>query len=293
MKIILFGCDGQVGREITYVFQNSPEFLPINRQKVDLNIPQQIQECIREIKPDIVINAAAYTAVDKAESEPELAQQINGLAPKIIAEETEKIKAKFVHISTDYVFDGRANKPYLETDDTNPLGVYGKTKLEGEENIKAISSNFVIIRTAWVYGRYGKSNFVKTMLKLGQQRDTIRVVMDQTGCPTLAENIATVIKKLIETRGKDSQQEIYHLTDLGVCSWYDFAVNIIKNARQKGYDLKVKELLPILTEEYPTPAKRPAYSVLNTSKIRKEYNLTLPYWLESLERYFYSSYNGL
>lgn len=286
MKIILFGSEGQVGKEITQLYQDLPYFYPINRQQVDLNLEQKIRECLREIKPDIVINAAAYTAVDRAESEPELALQINGLAPKIIAEEAEKIKAKFIHISTDYVFDGRANKPYLETDKTNPLGVYGKTKLQGEENIRAISSNFVIIRTAWVYGKYGKSNFVKTMLKLGQERETIRVVMDQIGCPTLAENIAKVIKKIIETRGKDSQQEIYHLTDLGVCSWYDFAVNIIKNAHQRRYDLRVKEIVPILTEEYPTPAKRPAYSVLNTSKIRREYDLTLPYWLESLERYF-------
>lgn len=288
-KILLFGSNGQVGTELSHILPNLGELIPINRDLVDLTSETDIRNCIREYQPQFIVNAAAYTAVDKAESESSTAYQINAIAPSLMAEESKKINAQFIHISTDYVFDGKANKPYLESDLVNPLGVYGKSKLEGEEKIKENCDNYIILRTAWVYGKYGKGNFVKTMLRVGEERETIKVVMDQIGCPTHAEDIAIVIGKIIEgNQGEKSRQETYHFSNLGVCSWYDFAVNILRKARQLGYPLKVKEIMPIATEEYPTVAQRPAYSVLNSRKIREEYKISGDYWLDSLEKYFQS-----
>lgn len=286
-KILLFGSLGQVGTELTYTLPHMGELIKLDRTVLDLTNDDKIRQTIHEIKPDIIVNSAAYTAVDKAESQPDLAYQINSIVPKIIAEESDKIKAKFIHISTDYVFDGKANIPYLETDLTNPLGVYGKSKLLGEENIKKYTDNYIILRTAWVYGIYGKGNFLKTMIKLGQEREQIKVVIDQVGCPTYGEDIALLINKLItQFYGEKNTQKIYHFTNLGVCSWYDFAVNILKSAEKLGYDLKVKEILPINTSEYPTPAKRPAYSVLNTKKISQDLDFIPTYWQDSLTKYF-------
>ncbi|WPF90192.1 dTDP-4-dehydrorhamnose reductase [Cyanobacterium aponinum AL20118] len=286
-KILLFGSNGQVGTELSTHLSKIGDLTLINRSIVDLTSQKDVRNCIRDCKPQFIVNAAAYTAVDKAESEPQLAQQINAIAPQIIAEESNKINAQFIHISTDYVFDGKSNIPYLESDNTNPLGVYGKSKLQGEENIKENSDNYIILRTAWVYGKYGKGNFLKTMLRVGEERDILKVVIDQIGCPTYAEDIAIIIKKIIEqNKGEKYRQDIYHFTNLGVCSWYDFAVNIFRQARKLNYPLKVKEIIPISTAEYPTPAQRPAYSVLNTRKIRNNYNINGDYWLESLERYF-------
>lgn len=286
-KILLFGSLGQVGSELSQILTPIGDVIRCDRTLVNLCKEEEIRQCIRENKPQIIVNAAAYTAVDKAESEPELAHQINSIAPQIMAEEMEKIKGKLIHISTDYVFDGKANIPYKETDLTNPLGVYGKTKLEGEENIKKINGSFIIIRTPWVYGSYGKGNFVKTMLRLGKEREKINVVMDQIGCPTYAEDIAKIIGKMVEENSTEkTHQEIYHFSNRGVCSWYDFAVNIFSQARELGYDLAVKEVNPIATSEYPTPAQRPNYSVLNTSKISQDYNFQPPYWRDSLKKYF-------
>lgn len=286
-KILLFGSNGQVGTELSHILPKIGELIPINRDLVDLTSEIDIRQCIQENQPQFIVNAAAYTAVDKAESESELAYQINAIAPSLIAEESNKIRAKFIHISTDYVFDGKSNKPYLESDLVNPLCVYGKSKLEGEEKIREKCEDYIILRTAWVYGKYGKGNFVKTMLRVGEGRETLKVVMDQIGCPTYAEDIALIIGKMIEqNQGEKSHQETYHFSNLGVCSWYDFAVNIFRKAKKLGYPLKVKEIIPIATEEYPTPAKRPAYSVLNTSKIRNEYNISGDYWLDSLDKYF-------
>ncbi len=287
LKILLFGSNGQVGTELNPILANIGELISINRDLVDLTSETDIRHCIQENQPQFIVNAAAYTAVDKAESESELAFQINAIAPSIIAEESNKIKAQFIYISTDYVFSGKSNKPYLESDLVNPLGVYGKSKLEGEENIRKNCDNYIILRTAWVYGKYGKGNFAKTMLRVGGERETLKVVMDQIGCPTYAEDIALIIGKIIEqNQGEKSCQETYHFSNLGVCSWYDFAVNIFRQARKLGYSLTVKEIIPIATEEYPTLAQRPAYSVLNTAKIRNDYNITGNYWLDSLERYF-------
>ncbi|MGI0481282.1 dTDP-4-dehydrorhamnose reductase [Geminocystis sp. CENA526] len=286
-KILLFGSQGQVGTELTYTLPHIGDLIKFDRTSLDLTNEEKLRETIHTIKPDIIVNSSAYTAVDKAESELNLAYQINSIVPQIMAQESAKIKAKLIHISTDYVFDGKANTPYLETDLTNPLGVYGKSKLAGEENIKQNTDNYIILRTAWVYGVYGKGNFLKTMMRLAKEREEIKVVIDQIGCPTYAEDIALVINKLIsQLSNEKNSQKTYHFTNLGVCSWYDFAVNIIKLARKLGYDLTVKEILPISTSEYPTPAKRPAYSVLNTRKISQDLDFIPTYWQDSLTKYF-------
>ncbi len=282
-KLLLIGSKGQVGQELMQILTNLGDLISVDRTTLDLTNSAMISSIIEQNKPDIIVNSAAYTAVDKAESEPELAQQINAIAPKLIAEECTKIGAKLIHISTDYVFDGTKNTPYLETDLTNPMSVYGKSKLEGEENIKQTGCNYIILRTAWVYGVFGKGNFVKTMLRLGKEREQLKVVMDQVGTPTHAQDIAQTIANLINQISHENQvQKTYHFTNLGVCSWYDFAVTIFEEAKKRGYPLTVKEVIPITTPEYPTPAKRPAYSVLSTKKITTDLDSYPNYWRNSL-----------
>ncbi len=284
-KILLIGSKGQVGSELSKTLSQIGELIYTNRQELDLTNSAHLRDLIQNVKPNIIVNSAAYTAVDKAESESELAYQINAIAPQIIAEEAEKLGSVFLHISTDYVFDGKKNTPYVETDITNALGVYGKSKLAGEENLKATNARFIILRTAWVYGVYGKGNFAKTMLRLGAEREQLKVVIDQIGCPTCAEDIAETITLMIpQILDKKDLAEIYHFTNLGVCSWYDFAVNIFRQAKQLNYPLKIKEVLPITTSEYPTPAQRPAYSVLSTRKLSNDFNFYPNYWQDSLEK---------
>jgi dTDP-4-dehydrorhamnose reductase len=283
-KILLFGSAGQVGRELNNTLKDVGTVIECNRNTVNLEDNQQIKNIIQQIKPDLIVNSAAYTAVDKAESEPQLAEQINAIAPKIMAEESEKINSKLIHISTDYVFNGEKNQPYLETDKTNPLGVYGQTKLAGEENIKNTSSDYLILRTAWVYGTYGKGNFVKTMLRLAQEKEQLNIVIDQIGSPTYAQDIAQTIKLIIPSiLSQKIVRETYHFTNLGVCSWYDFTVNIIEEAKKLDYPIKLKQILPILTSEYPTPAKRPHYSVLSTKKLINDFQIIPNYWQTSLK----------
>ena len=262
-RILLIVSEGQLGRELQQTLLSLGQVISVNRQRMDLNQPDAIRQVIREVKPDGIANAAAYTAVDKAETETDLAYAINGIAPKIMAEEAQKLGSFLLHISTDYVFDGTQNTPYQEEDLPNPLGIYGKSKLAGEQAIQQTCQRFAILRTAWVYGTYGQSNFVKTMLRLGREREEIRVVCDQVGSPTWARHIAEAIEKLL----KADVTGIYHFTNSGVASWYDFAVAIFEEARQLGFPLKVQQVVPITTAEYPTPAKRPAYSVLSTKKI--------------------------
>ncbi len=284
-KILLIGSQGQVGTELSKILPEIGEVICTHRNNLDLTNTDKLIDLIENIKPNIIVNASAYTAVDKAESEPDLAYKINTTVPQILAQESEKLNSFFLHISTDYVFDGKKNTPYLESDKTNPLGVYGKSKLAGEENIKTTNARFIILRTAWVYGIYGKGNFVKTMLRLGAEREQLKVVMDQVGCPTSAKDIATTITKIIpQILEQKEVREIYNFTNLGVCSWYDFAINIFQQAKQLNYPLKIKEVLPISTEEYPTPAKRPHYSVLNTRKLSDNFNFYPDYWQESLEK---------
>ncbi len=280
-KVLLIGAKGQVGQELQVTLPQLGEVISIGREELDLNNSEKIGQLIREIHPDYLVNAAAYTAVDKAETEPDLAYSINAIAPKIMAESAEKIKAKFLHISTDYVFDGRKNTPYLETDLTNPLGVYGQSKLRGEEEIKTVNSQAIILRTAWVYGSYGKSNFVKTMLRLGKEREELKVVVDQVGSPTWAKDIATAITHLLIN--VDNPPGIYNFTNSGVASWFDLTKAIFEEAKISGIPLKIQRVIPITTAEYPTPAVRPAYSVLSGQKISQQLDYIPPYWRDSLK----------
>ncbi|MBD2600394.1 MULTISPECIES: dTDP-4-dehydrorhamnose reductase [Microcystis] len=280
-KVLLIGAKGQVGQELQVTLPYLGEVISIGREELDLNNSEKISQLIREIHPDYLVNAAAYTAVDKAETEPDLAYSINAIAPKIMAESAEKIKAKFLHISTDYVFDGRKNTPYLETDLTNPLGVYGQSKLRGEEEIKTVNSQAIILRTAWVYGSYGKSNFVKTMLRLGKEREELKVVVDQVGSPTWAKDIATAITHLLIN--VDNPPGIYNFTNSGVASWFDLTKAIFEEAKISGIPLKIQRVIPITTAEYPTPAVRPAYSVLSGQKISQQLDYIPPYWRDSLK----------
>ncbi|ELP56785.1 dTDP-4-dehydrorhamnose reductase [Microcystis aeruginosa NIES-298] len=280
-KVLLIGAKGQVGQELQVTLPYLGEVISIGREELDLTNSEKISQLIREIHPDYLVNAAAYTAVDKAETEPDLAYSINSIAPKIMAESAEKIKAKFLHISTDYVFDGRKNTPYLETDLTNPLGVYGQSKLRGEEEIKTVNSQAIILRTAWVYGSYGKSNFVKTMLRLGKEREELKVVVDQVGSPTWAKDIATAITHLLIN--VDNPPGIYNFTNSGVASWFDLTKAIFEEAKISGIPLKIQRVIPITTAEYPTPAVRPAYSVLSSQKISQQLDYIPPYWRDSLK----------
>ena len=280
-KVLLIGAKGQVGQELQVTLPSLGEVISIGREELDLTNSEKIGQLIREIHPDYLVNAAAYTAVDKAEIEPELAYSINAIAPKIMAESAEKIQAKFLHISTDYVFDGRKNTPYLETDLTNPLGVYGQSKFRGEEEIKTVNSQAIILRTAWVYGSYGKSNFVKTMLRLGKEREELKVVVDQVGSPTWSKDIATAITQLLIN--VDNPAGIYNFTNSGVASWFDLTKAIFEEAKISGIPLKIQRVIPITTAEYPTPAARPAYSVLSGQKISQQLGYIPPYWRDSLK----------
>ena len=280
-KVLLIGAKGQVGQELQLTLPPLGEVISIGREELDLTNSEKIGQLIREIHPDYLVNAAAYTAVDKAETEPDLAYSINATAPKIMAESAEKIQAKFLHISTDYVFDGRKNTPYLETDLTNPLGVYGQSKLRGEEEIKTVNSQAIILRTAWVYGSYGKSNFVKTMLRLGKEREELKVVVDQLGSPTWSKDIAAAITQLLIN--VDNPTGIYNFTNSGVASWFDLTKAIFEEAKISGIPLKIQRVIPITTAEYPTPAVRPAYSVLSGQKISQQLDYIPPYWRDSLK----------
>ncbi|MEG4217941.1 dTDP-4-dehydrorhamnose reductase [Microcoleus sp. Pol14C6] len=283
MKILLAGGSGQLAQELQPILLSSGEVIAVDRTRLDLSLPESIPQAMAEIQPDLVVNAGAYTAVDKAESEPELANAVNGIAPGILAEECEKLGASLIHFSTDYVFDGTHGSAYLETDSTNPLGTYGKSKLAGEEAIRKAGNRHIIIRTAWVYGNGGKGNFVKTMLRLGKEREEIRVVTDQIGSPTWTGDLAEAISQIIPLLGQETFGT-YQYTNSGVCSWYDFAIAIFEEAAQLGFPLKVQRVIPITTAEYPTPAKRPAFSVLSTVKISALLGTYPPHWRQGLRQ---------
>jgi len=283
MKILLAGGSGQLAQELQPILLYSGEIIAVDRTRLDLSRPESIRQAMAEIQPDLVVNAGAYTAVDKAESEPELANAVNGIAPGILAEECEKLGASLIHFSTDYVFDGSHGSAYLETDSTNPLGTYGKSKLAGEEAIRKAGNRHIIIRTAWVYGNGGKGNFVKTMLRLGKEREEIRVVADQIGSPTWTRDLAEAISQIIPLLGSETFGT-YQYTNSGVCSWYDFAIAIFEEAAKLGLPLKVQRVIPITTSEYPTPAKRPAFSVLSTVKISALLGTHPPHWRQGLRQ---------
>ncbi|MEL6440392.1 MAG: dTDP-4-dehydrorhamnose reductase [Cyanobacteria bacterium J06621_8] len=285
IKILLTGTSGQVGQELRHRLTTLGEVIAVNRQALDLSQPEQIKQLVGEIKPNIIVNAAAYTAVDRAESEPDLAMAINATAPQAIAEAAQDIGAKVLHISTDYVFNGKNSSPYLETNPTEPLGIYGRSKLLGEIGVQAHCDRHLIFRTAWVYGSRGHGNFVKTMLKLGASREELKVVADQIGSPTWSADIAQGITQLLACSLKDeSIQGIYHFTNSGVASWYDLAVATFAEARELGFPLQVKRVLPISTAEFPTPTDRPAYSVLSKAKFTAATGVVPAYWRDSLRK---------
>lgn len=283
-RILITGIDGQLGEELQRVLSGveNLELMGVGRDRLDLSLPETIRQTVRQIQPHIVVNCAAYTAVDKAESEPELAHQVNGIAPGILAEELQKLDATLIHVSTDYVFDGTQSHPYQETDPTHAIGVYGASKLAGEQAILQTDARAIILRTAWVYGVGGIGNFVKTMLRLGGDRPELRVVADQIGSPTWTGDIANAIAGLIAQHRDLSG--IYHFTNSGVASWYDFAVAIFEEAQKLEFPLSIERVIPITTAEYPTPAKRPAFSVLAGQKIASVLGQPAPHWRHSLRQ---------
>jgi dTDP-4-dehydrorhamnose reductase len=280
--ILLTGANGQVGWELHRILAKDAKVIALTRGQLDLSQPDAIRRAVREHQPDIIINPAAYTAVDKAETDPDLALAINGIAPGVLAEEAKKRDALLIHYSTDYVFDGTKSTPYSETDVPNPQSIYGATKLAGEEAIRSVDGKHLILRTSWVYGVHG-GNFVKTILRLAKERTELRIVADQYGAPTWARLLADSTVKVMQ-RFTDEQSGVYHLTSSGRTNWHQFAEAIIQLARQYDAALANKPLAiqPIATLEYPLPAKRPANSSLCTDKIKQAFGLELPRWEDDL-----------
>lgn len=283
MKILLLGKNGQVGWELQRSLAPLGELIALDRNSTlcgDLTQLNALAETVRSIKPDIIVNAAAHTAVDKAESEVELARSLNALAPAVLATEAKRINAWLIHYSTDYVFDGSGNKPWLETDATGPLNVYGATKLEGEQLIQQSGCKHLIFRTSWVYGARG-GNFAKTMLKLAQEHDSLNVINDQIGAPTGADLLADVTAHAIRiARQQSDVSGLYHLVAEGETTWHGYAGFVLGLAQNAGIQLKVKPeaINAVPTSTFPTPAKRPHNSRMNTAKLQNVFDLRLPNW---------------
>jgi len=277
-RILITGANGQVGSELRALEATYPQYKMtfLERSVLDLSETHKIEAYFNANKFDVVLNCAAYTAVDKAESEEDMSHKVNYRAVEVMAMCAKRDDFSLVHISTDYVFDGSHYKPYNESEPTNPQGAYGSSKLYGEEAIVMCApKNSIIIRTAWVYSTFG-NNFVKTMLRLGKERDSLGVIFDQIGTPTYARDLAKLILDIIPEI-KNETPEIYHYSNEGVCSWYDFAKAIFE---MENIECHVNA---IETSEYPTPARRPHYGVLNKTKIKKTFNVTIPYWRDSLQ----------
>ncbi len=290
MKILLFGKNGQVGWELQRSLAPLGEVIALGTTSQDycgdFTDLAGIAETIRAIAPDVIVNAAAHTAVDKAESEPELARTINALAPAVLAKESARLNALMIHYSTDYVFDGSGDKPWLESDQTSPLSIYGATKLEGEQLIQASGCRHLIFRTSWVYGARG-GNFAKTMLRLAKERDSLKVIDDQIGAPTGADLLADVTAHAIRTARRNPEVSgLYHLVAGGETSWHGYAIFVLDYARRAGIDLKVAPdaVDAVPTSAFPTPAKRPHNSRLNTEKLQKTFDLHLPHWQAGVTR---------
>ena len=301
MKILVTGANGQLGNEIrlkakkssnTFFFTDLVEQEGVETIKLDITDVDAVTKMVKDNGIDVIVNCAAYTNVDKAESDEELCHKLNAEAPKLLAQVMKKAKGMLLHISTDYVFGGEANNlPCTEDMKGKPTGVYGKTKLEGEKNIIATGVNYVIIRTAWLYSEYGK-NFVKTMMNLTATRPSLNVVFDQVGTPTYAGDLAEAIMRIlldykIETAEegastgarKYSKNGIYNYTNEGVCSWFDFAMKIADIAGNKNCDIQ-----PCHSDEFPSPVKRPPYSVLDKTKVKQSFDVKVPYWTHSLRK---------
>jgi dTDP-4-dehydrorhamnose reductase len=283
--VLLIGKIGQVGWELRRTLAPLARVTGVDFPEIDLTSADSIRQRVRDTRPQVVLNAAAYTAVDKAESEPEKAMQINGVAPGILAEEAKKLGALLVHYSTDYVFDGAKTTPYIETDTPNPLGAYGRSKLAGDQAVRAVGAAHLIFRLCWVYGARGQ-NFMLTMMRLARERETLRVVGDQVGCPTwsrmIAEATAQALKQALAARESGAFSGTYHLTASGTTSWHGFADAIVKLMPAEGK--KCLRVEAISTAEYPTPTERPAYSVLSCDKLERTFGLRLPHWEDSLQQ---------
>lgn len=278
MKILVTGANGQLGSEIKALNGEYPgwNFFYTDVDTLDITDEKAVASYFEKYKPEIVINCAAYTAVDKAETDSETAHKLNALAPELLARYSVLWGAKMIHVSTDYVFAGNASEPYIEIDEVDPQGVYGKTKLAGENLVRRANPMSAIIRTSWLYSSFG-NNFVKTMLRLGKERQQLNVVFDQVGSPTYAADLAKAILEIVN-KPDAFAPGVYHYSNEGVASWYDFAVAIFELS---GVECKV---MPVESCEFPTPTKRPHFSVLNKSKIKNTFGIEIPYWRDSLQK---------
>ena len=304
-KILLTGKNGQLGNDLRQILPRLGELIATDREQCDLSRPAEIRNLIRELRPTLIVNAAAYTAVDQAEKDEALTCAINSEAPAVMAEEAKKIGAALVHYSTDYVFDGAKNSPYAENDLPNPISAYGRTKLAGEQAVRDSGADHLIFRTEWVYSTRGK-NFLLTILRLATQREELRIVRDQVGAPTWSREIAGATVKALqqicnrtdETAAWSERSGTYHMTAAGETTWYEFTQAILQEAAQlsdlaawfqaatNGKELLTRRVVPISTAEYPTPARRPAYSLLSNSKLNRVFGIQLPDWREQLHRAF-------
>lgn len=298
MKILLFGRDGQVGWELQRSLAPLGELVALDFDSAhnpsvnghvlagDFSQPESLRQTVRLVQPDVIVNAAAHTAVDKAESEPDLAYAINATSVGVLAQEAAALGAALVHYSTDYVFDGNGERPWVETDTPAPLNVYGQTKLEGEQLVQQNCPRHLIFRTSWVYAARG-GNFAKTMLRLGQERDSLSVINDQHGAPTGAELLADVTAHAIRQLNRDAAcVGLYHLVAGGETTWHGYARFVLETARQTGVAVKVlpDAIAPVPTGAFPTPARRPHNSRLDTSKLQRTFELTLPFWQLGVRR---------
>lgn len=295
IRVLVTGAGGQVGAECVRELQGRAEVIARDRSALDLARPQSLREGVRAARPDVIVNCAAYTAVDRAETDREAAHAINAVAPGVLAEEAKRSGALLLHFSTDYVYDGTKPAAYVEEDAVNPLSVYGTTKLEGERAIAAAGGAHIILRTSWVYGPRGR-NFLFTMLRLGRERPELRVVDDQRGAPTSSRALARLVRELLD-RGGDtdeiSREEVercasasgvYHATAGGSTTWFGFARTIFEEMqRQDRLDFAVPRLAPIATSDYPTPARRPANSVMSNAKLRSAFGVEIAEWRSGLE----------
>ncbi|HEY2171834.1 MAG TPA: dTDP-4-dehydrorhamnose reductase [Candidatus Angelobacter sp.] len=295
LKIVIVGRNGQLAWEASQRFEGLGQVISVGRPELDLMDIEGVRTEIRRVKPTVLVNAAAYTAVDEAESEPEAAMKINSEAPAMMAEEAKRLGALFITYSTDYVFDGKSASPYSETDLTAPLNVYGASKLNGERAVEAVGGSFLIFRTSWVYGARGK-NFLKTIFKLAAERPELRIVDDQVGAPTWSRDLANATRKIIEQLAAQSssarisvgealgdRRGIYHMTAAGSVSWCWFAAAILDEMKKRGLSKgNLANIMPIPSSEYPTPAARPHNSRLCNDKLKNTFGVTLPQWRASL-----------
>lgn len=278
MNILVTGANGQLGSEIKEQAKESHNnFIFTDVAELDITKKDEISQFVKENNINSIVNCAAYTNVDKAEDEQELSDLINRQAVQNLTEVCAENKASLIHISTDYVFGGTKNTPYKETDKTSPLGVYGQTKFKGEEAVKLGAIDYIIIRTSWLYSSYG-NNFVKTIKRLSEEKPQLRVVFDQVGTPTYAADLAKFIVHIIDKNALEGKKETYHFSNEGVCSWFDFAKEIVEFSENKC------EIIPCYSSEYPAKVTRPNYSVLDKTKLRNDFNYQIPYWRDALKR---------